>query len=182
MKNVTQLLFHIFLGCFLFMSCNDTGSSSSKVTSDKNADTSSTSKNYPYSIKHPDNWNIGNTQNTYNALSALKQWENKNIDESMKYFADSVHIQFDGIDRKISHDSLRVMITPDSTMKNRHVNMQDWVSVVSKDKSEEYVTLWYREFMENDKGIQDSMDVINDLKMKDGKIVALDQYVRKLHP
>ena len=31
--------------------------------------------------------------------------------------------------------------------------MQDWVSVVSKDKSLEYVTLWYREFKIDSKDI-----------------------------
>ena len=58
--------------------------------------------------------------------------------------------------------------------------MQDWESVISKDKNEEYVTLWYREYQEHKDGKKDSVDVINDIKMKDGKIIGLDQYSRKI--
>ena len=45
----------------------------------------------------------------------------------------------------------------------------------------EYVTLWYREYSKDAKGAKDSIDVVNDLKMKDGKIIGLDEYLRKLH-
>lgn len=175
-------LFLLLLGGALFAACNNEGSSGTKSTSVSAASDTSTKKmDYPYTIKHPDNWEIGSTQNTFNALSALKEWENKNIDASMKYFADSIHVQFDGLDKTVSNDSLRAMITPDSTMKNMRVTMQDWESTVSRDKSEEYVTLWYRQFREDNKGKTDSMDIINDIKMKNGKIIGLDEYVRKLH-
>ena len=73
------------------------------------------------------------------------------------------------------------MITPSPMTKNYSIKMQDWESVISKDKTEEYVTLWYREYKENTNGKKDSMDVVNDLKMKDGKIIGLDQYIRRLH-
>ena len=59
--------------------------------------------------------------------------------------------------------------------------MQDWESVISKDKNEEYVTIWYRQYGENEDGKKDSIDVINDLKMKNGKIIGLDEYRRKLY-
>ena len=42
--------------------------------------------NYPYTIDHPDNWDIGSTDNTMVALSALKAYENGNIDESYEIF------------------------------------------------------------------------------------------------
>ncbi|MEO6905894.1 MAG: hypothetical protein ABI148_06005, partial [Ginsengibacter sp.] len=65
--------------------------------------------------------------------------------------------------------------------KNWKIKMQDWESVISNDKKDEYVTLWYRQYSENMKGVKDSTDIINDLKMKDGKIIGLDEYTRKLH-
>ncbi|MEO6681783.1 MAG: hypothetical protein ABIN48_03070 [Ginsengibacter sp.] len=181
-KHILDLLM-VLSGTLLFISCNYVTTSTSE---DKNNSPSNTvnqqEMNYPYTIRHPDYWEIGSQQNTMNALSALKAWENKNFDETMKYFADSVKISFDGIDKTLSNDSLKAMFMPDSTMKNWSVKMQDWVSVISKDKMEEYVTLWYREYWESAKGSKDSVDIINDLKMKDGKIIALDQYSRKLNP
>ncbi len=59
--------------------------------------------------------------------------------------------------------------------------MEDWESVISKDKSEELVTLWYNYNTDTKAGVKDSVDVVNDMKFKDGKIVRLDQYTRKLH-
>jgi hypothetical protein len=59
--------------------------------------------------------------------------------------------------------------------------MDDWESVISKDKKDEWVTLWYRQKWEDNKGKSDSSDIVNDLKMKDGKIIRLDEYTRKLH-
>ena len=182
MKNVLKQFLLVFTAGVLITSCNNANSPSVDSSNEPVAKTESPQPmNYPYTIDHPDNWVPGSQQNTLVALKALKAWENKNMDESLTYFADSVHVQFDGIDKKVSNDSLRAMITSPPSIKNQSVKMQDWESVISKDKSEEYVTLWYREYMENDKGQKDSMDVVNDLKMKDGKIIGLDQYIRKLH-
>lgn len=61
------------------------------------------------------------------------------------------------------------------------VKMDDWESVISKNKKEEWVTLWYRQKWEDMNGRKDSADIIDDLKLKDGKIVRLDEYTRKLH-
>lgn len=182
MKKVSKHFLLLFIGGALFTSCNNTGSTKAEAARDTTSNTVVAQQvNYPYTIDHPDYWEIGSQQNTLNALSALKAWENKNMDESLKYFADSVRVQFDGIDKRVSNDTLKAMLTPRSTLKDWPIKMQDWESVISKDKKEEYVTLWYREYAVNTNGDKDSMDVINDLKMKDGKIIGLDQYVRKLH-
>ena len=181
MKKVSKQLLLLFVGGALFTSCNNAGSTATEATGDTTTSTVvAQPMNYPYTIDHPDYWETGSTQNTMNALSSLKAWENNNMDESMKYFADSVHAQFDGFDKTVSNDSLRKLITPGTNMKNHSVKMQDWESVISKDKKEEYVTVWYRQYTESTDGKKDSVDVINDLKMKDGKIIALDEYRRKL--
>jgi hypothetical protein len=182
MKNVFKQFLLFFIGGALFASCHSADSATTKVSDGKTANTVVAEQmNYPYTIDHPDYWETGSQQNTMNALSSLKAWENNNMDESMKYFADSVHAQFDGFDKTVPKDSLRKMITPGPTLKNHSIKMQDWESVISKDKKDEYVTLWYRQFEENTNGKKDSVDVINDLKMKDGKIIGLDEYRRKLN-
>lgn len=175
----------IFLGGVVCASCNDGGTASTTIATDSAAMTTQTvaqKMNYPYTIEHPDYWETGSTENTMNILSALKAFENGNVDESVKYFADSVRIQFDGIDKKVSNDSLKAMFNQSrKSMKTMSVIMQDWESVVSKDKKAEYVTMWYRQRWEDMNGKMDSVDVVNDVKMKDGKAIELTQYERKLH-
>ena len=178
-------LIMIFLGGFVWASCNDGGTAATTTETDSAATTTETvaqKMNYPYTIDHPDYWETGSTENTMNVLSALKAFENGNVDESVKYFADSVRIQFDGLDKKLSNDSLRAMFDQSrKSMKTMSITMQDWESVVSKDKKVEYVTMWYRERWEDTKGKTDSVDVVNDVKMKDGKMIELTQYERKLN-
>lgn len=172
----------LFLTGIAFASCENAGTETKEAMKDSTAATPAAAMNYPYTIEHPDNWEKGNNENTNAALSALKAFENGNIDESMKYFGDSVHLQFDGMEKKVSNDSLKIMFgAMRSTMKNTEIKMQDWESVVSKDKTQEWVTLWYRQKWDDMKGKTDSADFINDLQLKNGKIVRLDEYTRKLH-
>ena len=58
--------------------------------------------------------------------------------------------------------------------------MDDWESVISKDKSMEYVSLWYKEMWEDAKGKKDSLEQMDDLRMKNGKIIGLNEKSRKL--
>jgi hypothetical protein len=173
--------------CFLTavaFSCNNEGTSKEATKDSAAAATTSpaTTVNYPYTIEHPDNWEMGNTANTMTTLSALKSFEDGNVGDAMKYFGDSIHLQFDGLDKKISKDSATKMFTAmRNSFKSMNVKMNDWESVVSKDKKEEWVTIWYRQKWEDMKGKKDSADYIDDLQLKDGKIIRLDEYTRKLH-
>lgn len=66
-----------------------------------------------------------------------------------------------------------------SQMASMKIQMKDFESVISKDKKDEYVTLWYVQTTTDKKGKIDSVAVINDLKMSNGKIVALDEATRR---
>lgn len=178
-----KLLLLPFWGGILFVSCNNSQTTTKvPAVESTTVDTLVAQKmDYPYTIKKPDNWDMGSQQNTLNALRALKAWENNKLDVSAGYFDDSVQIRFDGIDKKVSNDILKAFIAYRPEVKSYSIKMEDWESVISKDKKDEYVTLWYRQFMEYKNGKKDSVDVIDDLKMKDGKIIGLDEYSRKLH-
>ena len=170
----------LFSTAIAFAACNNGGTATTEAPKDSTA--AATAMNYPYTIEHPDYWEMGSSENTVVALSALKAFENGNIPETMKYFGDSVHLQFDGLDTTLPSDSLQAMFTDmRNGYKSINVKMNDWESVISKDKKEEWVTLWYRQKWEDTKGNTDSSDFIDDLKLKDGKIVRLDEYTRKLH-
>lgn len=58
--------------------------------------------------------------------------------------------------------------------------MMDWEPVISEDKKEEWVTIWYRQIQTDQKGVTDSMNVINDAKFKNGKIVVLNEYIQHI--
>ena len=168
--------------CFLSVSliaCNS-GSTDSKTAAKDSASTPA--MNYAYTIDHPDNWEIGSSANTAITLSALKAWEQGKMDESVKYFADSVKVEFDGLDKKLSNDSLKALFNQASAMyKNVSIDMKDWESVISKDKTQEWVTLWYTQHWETSKGGKDSAAIINDLRIQNGKIIWLAEYTRKFH-
>ena len=173
-----------FLAAIAFSSCNNAGTDTKEANKDSTAPAPPTpvAVNYPYTIDHPDNWDMGSKENTLVALNALKTFSSGDIAECMKYFGDSAQLRFDAFDKKMSNDSLKSMFTKlRSGFKSIDVKMDDWESVISKDKSQEWVTLWYRQKWEDSKGKKDSADYIDDLRIKDGKIVRLDEYTRKLH-
>ena len=91
--------------------------------------------------------------------------------EKPPFSSDSARLEFDGLDTKVSKDSLKALFTEwRADSKSMKIKMNDWESVKSKDGKEEWVTLWYREYWEDDKG-KDSIDFINELQLKDGKIL-----------
>ena len=59
--------------------------------------------------------------------------------------------------------------------------MRDWESTISKDKKDEWVTIWYIQHQEANDGKADSAEIINDVELKNGKIIRLAEYTRKMH-
>lgn len=134
---------------------------------------------YAYTIEKPDNWEIGSTKNTEIALATLKAFENNKLDESLQGFADTVHWRTDFMDGKFPKDSMKAMFTHLwSQMSALKIDMKDFESVISKDKKDEYVTLWYVQTTTDKNGKTDSVALVNDLKMVNGKIVSLDEAIR----
>jgi len=135
---------------------------------------------YPYTIKHPDYWiNDTSHTNTMAVLSALKAFENRDTASFKKYFADSIDFNYDKGEFKGTNAQLRKFVTGIyTTMKTMKIDVKDWESVISNDKKEEWVTVWYTQKWTDQKGIADSAQFINDLQLKAGKIIKFDEYVR----
>ncbi len=184
MKRITRSLFILLSGGIVFTSCNNqNGGKQTETPKDSsNTVTVAAPMDYPYKIDKPDNWDMGSQQNTMNALKALKAWETGDYAASAKYFADSVRFRFDAFDKSIANDSINAFFTRGAAnTKSVSIKMEDWESVISKDKKDEYVTIWYTQYNEAKDGKKDSSDVVNDIKMKDGKIIGVEEYRRKLH-
>ena len=86
--------------------------------------------------------------------------------------------QFDYYQAKLSRDSAMKFFADARNMYNDLVvTMGDYVSVISADKKTEWVTLWYKQNWKDAKGVADSMNVVNDIRMENGKMVQLDEKV-----
>jgi hypothetical protein len=171
MRKTLTLCLLMYIGS----SCNNpSGNTTGKIDS-----SSAVKPVYAYTIKKADNWDIGSSKNTATVLSALKAFEDNKIDESISYFADSVKWTSDYMEGKFSKDSLKALfVGARNDMASIKIKMDDWESVISKDKKDEFVTLWYVQISTDKKGKTDSMAVINDFKLKDGKIAELYEAFR----
>ena len=165
-------------------SCNN----KKEETKATNADSSAVVSNeaakpvpvYAYTLDHPyGDWQPGDAQNTANAMSCLKAFEDNNIAEAVKYIADSVRLRVDNFDQKVSHDSCAALFT---SWRNHYsamkVHMEDYESVISKDKKDEWVTMWYKQINTGKDGKVDSVYCIDDAKFVNGKMVDLEEAVR----
>jgi hypothetical protein len=153
----------------------------SKATAGSN-ETGTEKFNYAYLPEHhpPVYWEPGSQQNLVNALNALKAYETGKVDESISYFADSLQFTVDGFDAKIPKDTLKAgFIDSWKNATSIKVKMGDYESVISKDKKEEYVTLWFKEIVTDKAGKADSLAYVDDIKFENGKIVAMDEKTRK---
>lgn len=161
-----------------FISCKDKATESA-TTTDSSSAAAAKAVDLPYSKTKPVDWEWGSNENIAIAMNALKAYQNNQPEECAKYFADTAMIQFDHLDKTIPRDSLAAFFKAGwATNKHIDIKMDDYESVVSKDKSLEYVSLWYKQITEDTKGKIDSLDVMNDLKMKNGKIVLISEKTR----
>ncbi len=168
-------MFTLCLIMYLGISCSNPSEKETKK--EMPADTSKPV--YAYTINKPDNWDIGSSKNTVIALNALKAFENNKIDDCVSYFADSIEWKTDFMEGKYSRDSLKALFTTArNDMSSIKIELHDFESVISKDKKDEYVTIWYIEKTTDKKGKVDSIETINDMKIVNGKIANLDETFR----
>jgi hypothetical protein len=169
-----KTLFSIFAVVTIVTACNN----------NRNQNTSSNNPvvegGYAYTIAHPDQWEWGDKNNLKIALNSLKAYEKGNISAAFKDYADTVRIQMDGFDRRLSKDSLLTMfIRERSSIRRMGIEMDDFQSVRSKDGRSEYVSLWYKQLWEDQTGKIDSMECMDDLAFRNGKIVLWNEKVRR---
>jgi len=135
---------------------------------------------YAYTTDHPgDYWEPGDQQHAAMVLKSLKAFETGNIEESLKYFADTVMWSMDYLDTRLPKDSLRALLTQFwSNTAGMSIQMEDWESVISKDKKYEWVSLWYMQKWTDKTGKTDSVFCMDDLRIENGKITELDEKIR----
>jgi len=175
MKKVMVSLF-AGISIILFISCGE-AENTAAAEETKDAPKAELPK-IPYELGHPiDNWVQGNMENIPLVLNSLKAWEERRFEESIAAFADSVQLEFDGMEKKLPKDSLLAWMKGEEN-KVRIV-LQDVESVKSKDGKDEYVSIWYKEIRTSPAGKVDSMELMDDAKIENGKIILLNSKSRK---
>ncbi len=112
-------------------------------------------------------------------MKSLKAFETGDIAACMNGFGDTVEVFFDGYRAKLSHDSLMKQFTAQrANFGSMVIKMNDWESVISSDKKEEWVTMWYKQIETDKNGKADSLAVVDDAKIVNGKIVLLDEKIQ----
>ena len=171
-----------FAGIAIFLASCNNKSESTANTADTTKTTASATEEpvYPYTLEGPyKDWQPGDKQHAVTVLKGLKAFETGDIDACVATFADSVDLRFDYFHAKLSNDSLKKFFTQQrANYSNITIHMGDWESVISKDKKTEYVTLWYKQIMTDKKGKTDSLGVVDDAKIVNGKIAELDEKIQ----
>ena len=134
----------------------------------------------PYTLSRPyQNWQMGDPQNALIVMKSLKAFENGDVATAVTAFADTTLVQFDYYHARLANDSLKKAFTKQrAEYASMVIKMDDWESVISADKKEQWVTLWYKQIMTDKKGKIDSLGVIDDAKIENGKIVLLDEKIQ----
>lgn len=135
---------------------------------------------YPYTLSEPyKNWQPGSQQHVVTVMKGLKAFETGDINAAMSSFADTVEVVFDGYYAKLSNDSLKKdFIKQRAGYTSMTIKMQDWESVISADKKHEWVTMWYKQIWTDTKGKTDSLAIVDDAKIVNGKVVILDEKIQ----
>lgn len=161
---------------FVLAACNNEAKTNAETTTTDAAAPAAEVK-LPYTLAMPyNNWSIGSNENVAAAMSGLKAFVDNDFTALAATMADSISLDFDQLQVKLSRDSaLKFFTTARAGYKDITISMEDYVSVISADKKHEWVTLWYKQSWTDPKGVVDSMSVINDIKLSNGKMVALHE-------
>jgi len=134
----------------------------------------------PFTKTNDTDWEINQDDaNTITVLNVLKAIEGKNFHVIGEATADSIKSDIDGL--KFNGTKAQMIDANKdffATLKNIRIVPHDWISVVNKDKSQEWVRVWYTQYLEDVSGKRDSLNVFNDIRLREGKITVWNEYIQ----
>ena len=171
----------LLIACIVFIGCNS-------ETKPAEAKTDSTAKDntakketltYPFTPKYSLNWEPGDEKNAVLALTSFKKYIDGDVKGAFEYFADSIEFYGDKFHFKGKKDSLEKMMIP---MRAEAVTMSlepdTWLTVYYPDKKDTWVTIWSTQKWTDKKGKMDSVYLADDVLIRDGKILQIDEKQR----
>jgi hypothetical protein len=125
------------------------------------------------------NWQPGDEKNAVIVLNSLKKYVDGDIKGCVAAFADTAEFVADKFRFRGSRDSLETVI---AAMRGASAaiskNFDTWITVYYPDLDDTWVTLWYTEKMTDKKGKMDSIYYVDDVLLKNGKIILYDEKQR----
>lgn len=165
------------------LSCNETGTGNeigAVKPVDDTVTTSAENLEYAYTRTNKSNYVMGDPARIQMVLNSLKAFETNNIDDLVSNFGDTVELNFDNYHAKVSRDSAKSILTNNRNgYETYRINMHDWETVKSTNTDDEWVSLWYTEVFKEKGGKLDSLNIMDDVKIMDGKIVEISGYMRR---
>lgn len=171
----------------LFASAAFVACSSNETTAVKGATDSTTTAasaempKLPYTVAHTPDWQPGDPAHVALAMNTLKAYVDNDTTSLQRYLADSVALYADNYSFKGPKDSLIRFLTDSRNQTgNIDIRMQDYESVKSKARGEEWVGMWYMETDDRKNGAKDSVMVMDDIRIVNGKVAVIDSKSRRL--
>jgi hypothetical protein len=135
----------------------------------------------PYTVTRISDWEKGDDKNIPIPMTVLKCYEVKDFISIKNYLADTVEFNYNNGQFKGSRDQfIRFLKNFRNQRLNVKITMNDYESVRSKPRNEDWVSLWYTETVTNLKGEVDSAQVMDDYKIVKGKVAYIDTKHRRL--
>lgn len=165
---------------FLF-SCNADNTATVKGAADSTETTKTEPLNLPFKIAKTPDWEMGDPAHVATAMNTLKAFVDNDMTGIRQYLADSVEFYADNVRFQGSKDSLIKFFTDlRGKVDTIEIEMQDYESVKSKGRGEEWVSMWYVETDQAKNGTRDSSMVMDDIKIVNGKVAIIDSKGRRL--
>lgn len=156
-----------------------------KVDSASASDSASKNTSYAYTASYSSDFEMGDAKNSSRILDLWKVWEDGDLTKGQQFFADSVEMYMaNGMVLRGSKDS---MIATIQNYRNRYTSMKCTVAAFlpskSKDKNEDWVSIWGKEISIDKSGKTDSVQLQETWRLNnEGKVNLMYQYARALTP
>ncbi|MEO6499205.1 MAG: hypothetical protein ABIN95_09340 [Mucilaginibacter sp.] len=135
--------------------------------------------NYPFKPKYGINWVRGDEKNALIVLNSLKKYVDGDVKGALENFADTVVFTTDNFYYKGTRDSLApILIKGRAEFATVTKEFETWLTIYYPEKKDTWVTLLYTEKWTDKAGKSDSLNYIDDVLLKDGKIVKYQENVR----
>ncbi len=175
----------IFLcfSCAVFMlSCNNSKTEpAAGATEIKDSTATTTTVDLPYTASYSSTFNTDIPDaDLKTVLVSYKDWADGNMANVAKAYADSLQwMRADGqVYANPKDDIMKLWTAYRDSLSSITIDMQGWEKMHSIDKKDNWIATWYKEIDTYKSGKADS-GYYHDLnRIKDGKIVLLEQYKR----
>ena len=135
----------------------------------------------PYVVTKASDWQKGPDENISIPMTLLRCYETKDFIQIKDYLADTVEFNYNNGQFKGSRDQFVKFLKNFRTQRlDVKITMNDYESVTSKPRKEDWVSLWYTETVSDLTGKVDSAQVMDDYKIIKGRVAYIDTKHRKL--